>query len=170
MEPGIRLRARETENSSPFKVVVVLVSQSEDSGLARNLDWFRQMVRGMVRASYALIELEVLEAGEAAQGWAEVLMQANRIVILQEGERDYLPGEVSVIPTGQVGQRALWQSTRNSNREFWRMVGLQTLASRNPSMFIVEFGWPGYGLEFGVDAALHIVRELIWQVVEWSRS
>src|SRR5690348_4788279 len=100
MEPGIRLRARETENSSPFKVVVVLVSQSEDSGLARNLDWFRQMVRGMVRASYALIELEVLEAGEAAQGWAEVLMQANRIVILQEGERDYLPGEVSVIPTG----------------------------------------------------------------------
>jgi hypothetical protein len=138
--------------------------------MRRNIGWFKRTIGGMIGSSNWLMQLQVLEAAEATRQWAELISDSSRIIVLQEGGLDLVPGEVSVLPSTRVGSYARKQIEFNHNPVFWRTVALQTLAQHTPSIFVVEFGWYGEDTNPCIESALHIVRELIWQAAERSRG
>jgi hypothetical protein len=138
--------------------------------MRRNISWFKRTIGGMVGSSNWLMQLQVLEAAEATRHWAELMSESSRIIVLQEGGLDLVPGEVSVLPSSRVGSYAHKQIELNHNPTFWKTVGLQNLTQHIPSIFVVEFGWYGEDTNPCIESALQIVRELIWQVAERSRG
>ncbi|MEI6046291.1 MAG: hypothetical protein WCS37_18230 [Chloroflexota bacterium] len=170
MEESVTLGVGSTSCLPALAIKTVLVCRTGDSVMWRNLGWFKRTIGGMVGASNSLLQLQVIEASEAIRQWAELLSASRRIIILQEGGLDLVPGEVSVFPSLRVNNYAHKQIELNHNPVFWQTVALQTLVHHNPSIFVVEFGWYGEDTNLCIESALQIVHELIWQVVEWSRG
>jgi hypothetical protein len=169
MEELLRPLSDVADYSLPFQVKIVLVDRAEDSAMRYNLAWFKQSLSHLLANSHPLVDLEILEASEAAGRWVE-LLTSMRIIILQEGDSDYMPGEVSVLPSGGVNKHAQAELERGYQASFWRSVVLQNLAGHNPPIFVVNFGWQGDDTESSLISPFQIVRELTWQVIEWSRG